>query len=306
MLEKSHIYDEIDRYLRGEMSTEESNAFEKELATNQELRARLHIVEDVKEGLHRRAEKLEKIQSWKETEVKGQSKRPRRVLLATLSVAAAVIAVITLSFPRSGGVMAQEEFSALCALACGSGKVHETHMERAKGDTTGLKVEIVKRQIGDEVVEKAYIRVEKPNLDPKGTYETAIKGIVNGPKAINSLDKEHNSRKMITAAQSNMFHALKNKNYEEMGKMVADGLKMNNEMLNGQKGFTSTFCAGVDLINKAMQAMSKNEALKNAVEKNLDPSQLQIAKSFHTYLSKIYIPISCIYLNLYLLTSSLA
>ena len=74
MLEKSHIYDEIDRYLRGEMSTEESNAFEKELATNQELRARLHIVEDVKEGLHRRAEKLEKIQSWKETEVNGQSK----------------------------------------------------------------------------------------------------------------------------------------------------------------------------------------------------------------------------------------
>lgn len=121
MLEKSHIYDEIDRYLRGEMSTEESNAFEKELATNQELRARLHIVDDVKEGLHRRAEKLEKIQSWKETEVKGQSKRPRRVLLGTLSVAAAVIAVITLSFPRSGGVMAQEEFQPSMTISMRAG-----------------------------------------------------------------------------------------------------------------------------------------------------------------------------------------
>ena len=179
----------------------------------------------------------------------------------------------------------QDQFSALCALACGSDKVHatiwrtkkvngEAVMERKLFDVKGADGKVTQKMKEVKVKEK----VVDLNRDPAGTFKAAMEAIVKGPDTLNALPKESNANAMITAAQSNAFHALQDGKFDELGKMVADGLKTNNDLMREQLGFTSTFSAGANLIGKALQAMDKNPALKEAVEKNLDPTQLQIAK----------------------------
>jgi hypothetical protein len=108
MLGKYDRFDDIDRYVKGEMSDKECEAFESELKHDEELRARLHVVQDVKEGLQRRAEKLEQINRWREDAARKQQKRPRRFIMTGISAAAAVALVVTLSLPRSGDISQQD------------------------------------------------------------------------------------------------------------------------------------------------------------------------------------------------------
>ena len=181
--------------------------------------------------------------------------------------------------------MQQDEFSALCALACGSGKVHTTTVrtKKEKGETVYDYVTNVKKDKDGNVISTQQVKVkvtekiETPNLDPVETFKAAMEAIVKGPDTLKALP-DGNAKTMITVAQSNAYYALKDGKYDELGKMVADGLKTNNDLMREQMGFTSTFSAGANLIGKALQAMDKNPALKAAVEQNLDPAQLQIAK----------------------------
>lgn len=108
MLGKYDRFDDIDRYVKGEMSDKECEVFESELKHDEELRARLHVVQDVKEGLQRRAEKLEQINRWREDAARKQQKRHRRFIMTGISAAAAVALVVTLSLPRSGDISQQD------------------------------------------------------------------------------------------------------------------------------------------------------------------------------------------------------
>lgn len=110
MLGKNDRFDDIDRYVKGEMSDKECETFESEVQCDEELRARLHVVQDLKEGLQRRAEKLEQINRWNQDAAQKQQKRPRRFIMTGISAAAAVALVVTLSLPRSGEVSQQPSF----------------------------------------------------------------------------------------------------------------------------------------------------------------------------------------------------
>jgi ferritin-like metal-binding protein YciE len=179
----------------------------------------------------------------------------------------------------------QDQFSALCALACGSGEVYTAAMKNRKVNN---EVQYTTREVkkigkdGKEYVERIQEpikdRVVTKNNNPDGTFKTAMEAIVKGTKVYDKIPDKDPLKVMILAAQSNVFYAVKVGRYNELGKMVADGLKTNNDLLRAQLGFNSTFSAGANLIGKALQAMDKNPALKEAVEKNLDPTQLQIAK----------------------------
>lgn len=110
MLENIDKYEKMDRYVRGEMSDSEREVYERELESDKELRARLHIVEDVKDGLQRRAEKLDKISVWERQHAQNKRKSPYKMLIASISVAAAVVAVIMISTPRTAGPVKDEVF----------------------------------------------------------------------------------------------------------------------------------------------------------------------------------------------------
>ena len=146
MLEETHIYDEIDRYLRGEMSADERKAFQGKLSEDPELRTRLHIAEDVADGLRRRAEKQERIQEWEKTSVKEKAKLPRRIVMTSISVAAAVIAVVTLYVPKSNGVVQDEGFQPNITLTMREGLDLDVHAYWDEG-----RYEECLDAIGDEI-----------------------------------------------------------------------------------------------------------------------------------------------------------
>ena len=101
MLGDTERYDDIDRYLTGQMAPNERESFLKEVESDAALRAHLHLVEDIKGGLERRYEKLDKIQRWQEKRQEEIRKSRNIVRLSTVSVAAAIILGVFISYPTS-------------------------------------------------------------------------------------------------------------------------------------------------------------------------------------------------------------
>lgn len=111
MLDNQDRYDAIDRYVTGEMTPQEQESFLRDVAQNQALGAQLRLVEDIMDGLARRDEKLEQIRLW-EKERRSAAKKRRAVmqLSGSLSVAAALVAGVFLSYPTSHAGLQDREF----------------------------------------------------------------------------------------------------------------------------------------------------------------------------------------------------
>lgn len=97
MLDYMEKHEDFDRYITGKMSDEERKSFNEEIEKDVILRAELHLREDLSDGIKRRAEKLEKIQSWEKSYTKEKNGRIRRLVWSSVSVAAAVVTVICIS-----------------------------------------------------------------------------------------------------------------------------------------------------------------------------------------------------------------
>lgn len=69
--------------------------------------------------------------------------------------------------------------------------------------------------------------------------------------------------------------------FTQLGKLLADGLGQNNEVLMAQERLTDVFTAHAELAKKALQIMNSNTDLKNAVLARLGPNNkdIQIAKA---------------------------
>lgn len=101
MLADIERYDDIDRYVTDQMTPDERESFLKDVESDAALRAHLHLVEDVKGGLERRYEKLDKMQQWQEKRQDEIRKSRKIIRLSTLSVAAAIILGVFISYPTS-------------------------------------------------------------------------------------------------------------------------------------------------------------------------------------------------------------
>lgn len=101
MLGDTDRYDKIDRYVTDKMTPNERESFVKEMENDPSLRAQLHLVEDIKDGLVRRQEKVEQIQKWQQDSMKEKVKRSNVIRLSTISVAAAVMIGAFISYPTS-------------------------------------------------------------------------------------------------------------------------------------------------------------------------------------------------------------
>ena len=111
MLDNQDRYDAIDRYVTGEMTQQEQESFLRDVAQNQALGAQLRLVEDIMDGLARRDEKLQQIRLWEE-ERRSAAKKRRAVmkLSGSLSVAAALVAGVLLSYQTSYTGLQDREF----------------------------------------------------------------------------------------------------------------------------------------------------------------------------------------------------
>lgn len=111
MLDNQDRYDAIDRYVTGEMTPQEQESFLSDVKQDQTLGAQLRLVEDIRDGLERRNEKLEQIRLWEEEHRAAANKR-RAVMKfsGSLSVAAALVAGVFLSYPTSYAGLQDREF----------------------------------------------------------------------------------------------------------------------------------------------------------------------------------------------------
>ena len=81
------INDKIDRYLRKEMSSEETLLFEQEILNDEELRKEVEVSILIRKSLAGRAEKLRTMNRWK-------NRRKNRIIKSSFVVSIAAIFVV--------------------------------------------------------------------------------------------------------------------------------------------------------------------------------------------------------------------
>lgn len=101
MLGNQDRYDDIDRYVTGRMTSDEREAFIHEVEQDPTLKASLHLVEDICDGLERRQEKIDKIKAWQEDNNQKSISRTNVIKWSTVSIAAAVVMGVFISYPTS-------------------------------------------------------------------------------------------------------------------------------------------------------------------------------------------------------------
>lgn len=101
MLGNQDRYDDIDRYVTGRMTPDEREAFIHEVEQDPTLKASLHLVEDICDGLERRQEKIDKIKAWQEDNNQKSISRTNVIKWSTVSIAAAVVMGVFISYPTS-------------------------------------------------------------------------------------------------------------------------------------------------------------------------------------------------------------
>jgi hypothetical protein len=150
-------------------------------------------------------------------------------------------------------VLSKKDLSTLYALACGSDKIY-------------YKVANSKSASKDDI--KTYM-----NEKPEETFNTMLKGVCGGQKG-----SEYNSN-MLSGAMSRVYHCLISKDYNQLGQLLADGLKMNNKIMQSQKGLTPEFFVCAKLGQQALELIENNPEIKAATQGLLRPEDLQMIKS---------------------------
>ena len=101
MLGDTDRYDEIDRYVTDQMTPNERESFVQDIESDPSLRARVHLVEDIKDGLVRRQVKIDQIKKWQQEGVGEKRKSATILKISTISVAAAIMIGAFISYPTS-------------------------------------------------------------------------------------------------------------------------------------------------------------------------------------------------------------
>lgn len=101
MLGDTDRYDDIDRYVTDQMTPNERESFVQDIESDPSLRARVHLVEDIKDGLVRRQEKIDQIKKWQQEGVGEKRKSATILKISTISVAAAIMIGAFISYPTS-------------------------------------------------------------------------------------------------------------------------------------------------------------------------------------------------------------
>ena len=110
MLGNEDRYDDIDRYVTGQMSSQEREEFLAEVSQDASLKAQVHLVEDIRDGLVRRNEKLEKIHSWESSRQNKAVAAKNVIKWSSLCAAAAVAIGVFISYPTSYMGLQDREF----------------------------------------------------------------------------------------------------------------------------------------------------------------------------------------------------
>lgn len=101
MMNNTDRFDDIDQYVTDKMSPSERESFLNDVRNDASLNASLHLVEEIQDGLRRRSEKIDKITEWEQSRKAQIVQRKRVALLSSVSVAAAVIVGVFISYPKS-------------------------------------------------------------------------------------------------------------------------------------------------------------------------------------------------------------
>ena len=167
-------------------------------------------------------------------------------------------------------LMNQADFTALCALACGSDKAYYV-ANKIQKDGNGVAIK-------GEDGKSLRTRVKVENTNPEQTMKNMLDA-VRKEQTISKLPKEQGD--MFRGAQSVISHALKDKDYDTLGKALADGVKMNNKLMQGAKGFSAEFCACAQLNEKALSILNNPaySKLREAANNYLTPADIQIAQA---------------------------
>ena len=114
------------------------------------------------------------------------------------------------------------------------------------------------------------------NENAEQNYKDMLTAIFASP-SLDSIPKDLSN--LLTGVMSTAARSVTERKYETLGKMLADGLKRNNEIMRAQKTFTPEFYACGKLTANLLNVMTKLEPLKAAVEKNLGENDLQVARA---------------------------
>lgn len=101
MLGDTDRYDDIDRYVTDQMTPNERESFIQDIENDPSLKARVHLVEDIKDGLVRRQEKIDQIKKWQQKGASEKIKSSTIIKISTISVAAAIMIGVFISYPTS-------------------------------------------------------------------------------------------------------------------------------------------------------------------------------------------------------------
>lgn len=103
--------EQIDAYLRGEMSDSEKRSFETEMANDTSLVAQVNLMQSIVQGLKSRQEKEEAVSVWQKEREHERLHRPWLPWVTAYASAAAIVAVAFLFQPSSpvGSKPYQEE-----------------------------------------------------------------------------------------------------------------------------------------------------------------------------------------------------
>ena len=171
-------------------------------------------------------------------------------------------------------LMEQEQFGQLCALVAGSPHAFYKLATRAR-DNQGKPIYERNEKTG-KLDQPVYNTKIYKNENPEQTYSDMMKAVFN-KRSITDLAPE--LEKMLTGATTLIFYAVKEGNFDTVGQMLADGLKLNAKLMQAQPRFTPEFYTQAKLAANALDLMEKIPALKSAIEEHMSPEELQTVRA---------------------------
>lgn len=185
-------YDDIDRYMIDAMTPEEREAFVRDVESDASLRAHLHMVEDIRDSLGRRADKLSRMTEWK---AENHRKKKRVMQWTGVSIAAAVMLGVFISYPTSYAGLQDRRFE------------KELSSVIRRGDNIG-------RDILSCWESEEYDRCLVLIHEELGEYETELDGLRDLPEDEASAKAKEYQLSMDNLAWANIQTLLKMKQYE--------------------------------------------------------------------------------------------
>lgn len=222
---KIDYQDRIDDYLLDRMTPGQRSAFERELASNSELREQLEFTQDMQHALKSRNEKLEAMKEWE-----GQGAHTHKSVVYWVSSIAAVLVIGLFLFPgiirmqrspdlsewvrfqegvRSSGtsyatidsLLLQENYKDALVLI-------EKEISELKADSCRIANDTT---INEEALEYNMLRVDESNDDLKWMEAIALLGLDRKDEALTILDELRNKEGIYQEQAKSLYKLVKKK-----------------------------------------------------------------------------------------------